>query len=334
MTPIKPIAVLGAGSWGTALALLLARNNQTVYLWSYDAQEIARLQQERCNTRYLPGFPFPPNLHIEADLPTLCSTCDDILIAVPSHAFRDTLNSIQPYIHTKTSIAWATKGLDPLSNKLLHEVTQEILGIEIPLAIISGPSFAKEVAAHLPTALTVATTQAAFAKHLTQRLTNARFRVYTSEDLIGVQLGGAVKNVLAIASGISDGLGFGANARSALITRGLAEMMRLGQAMKGKMETFTGLSGVGDLILTCTDNQSRNRRFGLALGQGNTIEAAKASIGQVIEGIETATQIHTLAKKIAVDMPITQSVYDILHGTLTPEKGVNQLFERASKSEY
>ena len=261
------VAVIGAGSWGTALAVLLARNGHPVSLWGHDAGHIAALSKGRCNQRYLPGIYFPDKLAVTSDLEAVVKDCSILLIAVPSHAFRDLLPKLQPHLSGSPQIAWATKGLECHSGKMLHEVVEEILGPDTPAAVLSGPTFAGEVAADQPTAITVGSKNQEFAEDVAGLLRNPHFRAYTTDDVIGVQLGGATKNVLAIAAGMADGLGFAANARAALITRGLAEMMRLGLALGGKPETLMGLAGVGDLILTCTDNQSRNRRFGRGAGK-------------------------------------------------------------------
>ncbi len=327
------VSVLGAGSWGTALALLLARNGHPVRLWGHDPQHIAALRQDRRNRRYLPQAPFPDHLAITADLEVAATDCDIFLIAVPSHAFRDLLPKLQSHLGTPPKIAWATKGLECHSGKMLHEVVAEILGSGTPAAVLSGPTFAGEVASDQPTAITVASSNREFAGEMAGLLRNRHFRAYTTEDVIGVQLGGATKNVLAIAAGMADGLGFGANARAALITRGLAEMMRLGLALGGKPETLMGLAGVGDLILTCTDNQSRNRRFGLGLGKGLAKEDVTAQIGQEIEGVVTAGIIHRMAKAQGVDMPITEQVYLILNAGLPPAEAVRNLLLREPKTE-
>ena len=264
---LAPIAVLGAGSWGTALAVLMARNGRRVHLWGPDAARLATLQHERENRQYLPGIRFPERLHTRDDLADVCRQSVDFLVAVPSHAFRATLAALAPQRRDGTVLAWATKGLEPHSGKLLSEVANETLGASVATAVISGPSFAREVAIGLPTALTAAARREEVAETVANWLRSDRLRVYTSNDVAGVQLGGAIKNVVAIAAGISDGLGFGANARAALITRGLAELTRLGVALGGRVETFMGLTGAGDLILTCTDNTSRNRRLGIGLGE-------------------------------------------------------------------
>jgi glycerol-3-phosphate dehydrogenase (NAD(P)+) len=243
------------------------------------------------------------------------------------------LESIAPYISSEQRIAWATKGFESGSGKLLHEVAQDVFGEQKSLAVISGPTFAKEVAKGLPTAVTVASNDTEFANFLADRLHTETFRVYTSDDIVGVEVGGAVKNVLAIAAGIADGLNFGANARTALITRGLAEIMRLGDALGGQRETFMGLAGLGDLVLTCTDNQSRNRRLGLGLGQGQSLEDALAAIDQVVEGVQTAREVNELAISRGVDMPITHEVYRILYEGEKPRDAVHALLSREQKAE-
>lgn len=326
-----PIAVLGAGSWGTALAIHLARNGQTVHLWGRNEMQMETMIATRCNQHYLPGIKFPENLHLERNLSTALSDATDILVAVPSHAFRTTLQAVQTCFTPKRLI-WATKGIAPETHQLLHDVVREILG-DIPIAVISGPTFAKEVAKGLPTAVTIASNSQSFAKDLINRFHSKTFRVYTSIDIQGVEICGAMKNVLAIAVGIADGMGFGANACSALITRGLAEMARLGMTLGGKQETFMGLAGLGDLVLTCTDNQSRNRRFGLALGQGKTISTATQEIGQVIEGVQAAAEIHYLATQQQVETPICEQVFQVLQGKLPPQAAVNNLLTREPKAE-
>lgn len=327
------VSVLGAGSWGTALAILLARNGHRVSLWGHHPDHIASLRAERRNRRYLPDAPFPDDLIPMDDLALAVRDAEVQLIVVPSHAFAGLLRAIQPHLPALPKIAWATKGLELESGRLLHEVAESVLGSGVPLAMLSGPTFAGEVAANQPTAITVASRQADFAGWLANLLHNNRFRAYTSEDIVGVQLGGAVKNVLAIAAGVADGLGFGSNARAALITRGLTEMMRLGLTLGGRRETLMGLAGVGDLILTSTDDQSRNRRFGLGLGRGETREAVTARIGQEIEGIPTAKIVHQLAQRHGIDMPITEQTYRILYEGLPPLEAVNNLLLREPKSE-
>lgn len=325
--------MLGVGSWGTALALLLARNGHAVRLWGHDPGEVAPLRRERENRRYLPGIPFPNSLSVGADLTEALAGVELALAAVPSQAYGETLIRLRSCLPATAGFAWATKGLEHGSGRFLHEVTAEVLGEAWPAAVISGPSFAREVALGLPTAVTVAAPDADHARRVATLLHGSNLRAYTSTDVIGVELGGAIKNVLAIAAGIADGLGFGANARAALITRGLAEMVRLGLAVGGRRETFMGLAGIGDLVLTCTDDQSRNRRFGLAIGRGETAEAACAAIGQVVEGAATAREAARLARRYQVEMPITEQVDLVLRRGRDPRRAVEILLARDLKPE-
>lgn len=326
---MKKIAVLGAGSWGTALAICLAKNQQqNVRLWGHDASEIADMQKEKANTRYLPGIPLPPSIELFNNLAEAIDQINDVLIVVPSHAFREVLSLLKPYLLPTARIAWATKGLDPSTGKLLSEVATEILGAQIPTAVLSGPSFAKEVALGLPTAVSLASHDKEFARDLTEALHSNNFRVYENKDMVGLQLCGTVKNVLAIATGISDGLNLGANARCALITRGLAEMSRLCEAKGGSSKVVLSLAGVGDLVLTCTDNQSRNRRLGLALAEGKETAAAIASIGQVVEGYDNAKQLYAMAKDLKVKMPISEQVYKILYEGVSISAAIHELMNR------
>lgn len=330
---MTPIAVLGAGSWGTALALVLARNGREVRLWGHDPSQIARLVRDGENRRYLPGALFPACLRPEPSLDQAVADAGDVLAVVPSHGFRNLVTSLRDRLGTEQRLAWATKGLDAESGSLLHEVAAQTVGSR-PLAVLSGPSFAREVADGLPTAVTVASADQQFADDLASAFHSASFRVYTSVDVIGVELGGAVKNVLAVATGVSDGLGFGANARAGLITRGLAEMMRLGTAMEADPRTLMGLSGVGDLILTCTDDQSRNRRLGLALGRGQSLEEAVKAIGQTVEAVRTAREIGKLSQRIGVEMPICDVVLQLVEGEITPKRAVDKLMRREKKAEF
>ncbi len=327
---IKSIAVLGAGSWGTALAILLARNGIEVNLWGHD-EEILALQQQRENSHFLPGIPFPDKLQPQPSLQKVLDSSDEILIVVPSHAFRAVLNQIAA-IRTPKSICWATKGFDPQSRRPLSLVAHDIFP-HAELAVLSGPTFAIEVAQGLPTAITVAASSDLYAKRLATALQSDTFRAYTSNDLIGVQVGGAIKNIMAIAAGMSDGLGFGANARAALITRGLAEITRFGKVLGAQTNTFMGLTGLGDLTLTCTDDKSRNRRMGLALAKGLKVEQAQQEIGQVVEGVHAAKETWMMAQELGVDMPITHQVYRILYEDLDPKQAVKELLHRRQKAE-
>jgi glycerol-3-phosphate dehydrogenase (NAD(P)+) len=330
----KPvIAVLGAGSWGTALAVLIARNGYHTLLWGHDPARMAQLEHARENTRYLPGVRFPYNLLIREDLLATAQEATNILLVVPSHAFRATLVAIGNHLAPAAVVAWATKGLEPATGRLLSQVATDVLGATRAIGVISGPTFAREVAQGLPTAVTVAAQDLATAEAIARWVHSDRVRVYTSTDMIGVELGGAIKNVLAIATGISDGLGLGANARAALITRGLAEMRRLIEALGGQPETVMGLAGIGDLVLTCTDNQSRNRQVGLALGRGRSLQVALAEIGQVAEGVNAAREVYQLATHHNVDMPITEQVYRVLFEGVTPQVAVAALLRREPRQE-
>lgn len=327
------ISVLGAGSWGTALAMLAARNGCQTLLWGHNQEHIRRLRYDRENQRYLPRFAFPDNLAVTAELGDAAAFSSLLLISVPSHAFKETLLALKPLVNSQVKIAWATKGFDPAEGLLLNQIVEQVFSAQIPTAVLSGPTFAKEVAANLPTAMTIASADLGFASQLASVFSSSRFRSYTSTDIIGVQVGGAIKNVLAIAAGIADGLGFGANTRAALITRGLTEIIRLGTQLGGKQETFMGLAGLGDLILTCTDNQSRNRRLGLALGQGKNRQQATQEIGQEIEGVLAARETYLLAQKYNIEMPITEQTYKVLYENLDPRVAVQNLLTREQKSE-
>ncbi|MEE4184950.1 MAG: NAD(P)H-dependent glycerol-3-phosphate dehydrogenase [Gammaproteobacteria bacterium] len=331
--PGTEIGVIGAGSWGTALTIQLARAGQHPTLWGREPEVIQALTEQRCNSVFLPDVPLPETVQIEADLHALVAGHRDLLVCVPSHVFRAVLESIRADLRADARVAWATKGFELSTGCLPHQVAQESLGSEVPLAVVSGPTFAREVGLGLPTAMTVAATDEMFADELAWRFADANFRAYTSNDMIGVEVGGAVKNVLAIATGMSDGLGFGANTRVALITRGLAEMTRLGVALGASADTFAGLSGMGDLVLTCTDNQSRNRRMGLALAAGKDIDTVAAEIGQVVEGVKAAAAVRTVAQKLAVDMPICEQVYRILYAGVAPSEAVGALMQREVKAE-
>lgn len=308
------IAVLGAGSYGTALAICLARNGNTISLWGRNAEDMAQMAQQRLNQKYLPDIRLPDTLQVTADLAEAVASSRDILLVVPSHAFAETLRQIKPLLKPDARLAWATKGLEPETGRLLQDVARDILGDDVSLAVFSGPTFAKEMAVGMPTAISLSSSDGEFISRLSDLLHCAKsFRVYTNPDFIGVQLGGAVKNVIAIGAGMADGIGFGANARTALITRGLTEMCRLGCAMGAKKDTFMGMAGLGDLVLTCTDNQSRNRRFGLLLGQGKAVDEAMSSIGQVVEGYRNAKEVYNLAQRVGVEMPITEQIYQVLY---------------------
>lgn len=328
------VSVLGAGSYGTALAFCLARNNVPTLLWGRDEKHIAALASSRENSRYLPGATFPDALKVNSSLEAVVAASQDILVVVPSHGFAAMLKSLKPLLQPSHRIIWATKGLEPKTGRLLRDVAEDILGSQYPLAVLSGPTFAKEMVAGLPTAISLSSTDNTFADEFAAKLHCAKsFRVYKNADFTGVQLGGAVKNVIAIGAGLADGLGFGANARTALITRGLAELTRLGVKLGAQQETFMGMAGLGDLVLTCTDNQSRNRRFGLALGQGKSVESAIEDIGQVVEGYRNTEEVHILSQKMGVEMPICEQIYAVLYHGKSPKEAALSLLGRDLKNE-
>jgi len=326
----QSVLVLGAGSWGTALALALARKQNTVYLWDINSDLINDLKTEKTNARYIPGIPFPENLIPVESIDQVSAGTKMFVNTVPCHGLRSSLQLLKSFSDVHVCIA--CKGFEPGTQKFNHQVVEEELP-ESSVAILSGPSFAKEVGAGLPTAVTIAAKDLAVAQVFADLFHSDVFRIYTHNDVIGAQVGGAVKNVMAIAAGIADGLGFGANTRSALVTRGLAEIMRLGLAMGAKQETFMGLAGLGDLVLTCTDNQSRNRSLGLLLAEGLSIQEASDKIGQAIEGLKTAVEVGELAKKYEIEMPITEQVNNVLQSKCSPREAVQNLLAREPKAE-
>jgi glycerol-3-phosphate dehydrogenase (NAD(P)+) len=327
------VAVLGAGSWGTALAIHFARNRRPVRLWGRDRALLAAMAHKRRNERYLPSAPLPDSLAIEPDLAAALVGARDVLVVVPSQALRAVLTELAPHLGSGMHVAWATKGFEQGSGKLPHEVAREVLGPERRVAVLSGPTFAREVGAGLPTAMTVASPDAEYAAALARELSSANFRAYTSTDIMGVEIGGAVKNPLAVGAGLSDGLGFGANTRVALITRGLREMTRFGVALGAQADTFMGLAGLGDLVLTCTDDQSRNRRFGLLLAAGRSAQEALTEIGQAVEGYAAARAIHSVAARAGVEMPLCEMVYRVLYDGLPAKDAVRALMARPIRSE-
>lgn len=326
---MRPIVVLGAGSWGTALAIQFARGGERTVLWGRAEDHPEELARARENAHYLPGAKFPPALVIEPDLARALAQGDDVVLVVPSSVLRTVLQQIKPQLTPKARVAWASKGFELSTGKLPHQVAREVLGPGVPIAVLSGPTFAKEVGQGLPTAIAVASSDEEFARSLAERISSGGFRAYTQTDIVGVEIGGAVKNVLAIATGCSDGLGYGSNSRVFLITRGLAELMRLGVALGAKRETLMGLAGLGDLVLTCTDDQSRNRRFGRALAAGKPVAQAIAEIGQVVEGYHAAKAVHEVAQKHGVDMPICRHVYEVLHQGVPIDQVVSGMLARA-----
>lgn len=325
-TAAKPaVAVLGAGSWGTALAALIARHGHPTVLWGRDAATIAAIDGRHENPRYLPGIPLPESLRATPDLAAAMAGCDLVLVVVPSHAFAETLRALAPLRPAHAGVAWATKGFEPGSGRFLHEVADELLPPGVPLAVVTGPSFAKEVAAGLPTALTVHSDTPDFAQQVADALHGPAFRAYTGEDMLGAELG-VQAQTHAVGDAGSD--------RAGLITRGLNEMLRLNLAIGGKAETLMGLAGLGDLVLTCTGDLSRNRRLGLALGRGQSIEDAVREIGQVVESIQTAEEVMRQAGRHGIELPISSTVRDVLKGEITPGEGLKRLMARDQKPEY
>lgn len=328
----ESIAVLGAGSWGTALALQLARKDLDIRLWGHDPAHVQRLAELRENSEYLPGFELPVNITPQASLQAAIVDCRFVLIAIPSRGFRALLQELKPALDDDMALFWASKGFEIDSGLLLHEVIEQ----ELPsfrYGVISGPTFASEVAIGLPAAIACAGNDEATTEVFAECLRGLHFRAYTSTDIVGVELGGALKNVLAIAVGVADGLGFGANTRAALMTRGLAEIMRLSTHLGARQETMMGLAGLGDLILTCTDNQSRNRRFGIAIGKGKTVAQAEIEVGQTVEGLRAAKAIHDKALQLQLELPIINEVYRLLYEGKNPQDAVRDLERRPQGQE-
>jgi len=328
------VAVLGAGSWGTALAIQLARVGQRVRLWVRDPEQRVAIRDQRENRRYLPGIELDSAIEPFGSPEDALHDADRVLVAVPSSGFAEIVDRIAAQLTPEQGLAWATKGFEPGTGRLLSEPARERLSARVPLAAVTGPSFAGEVARGLPTAVSVGASTPEFGRAWAAMLHGSSFRAYYTADLIGAQLGGAVKNVLAIACGIADGLDLGANTRAALITRGLAELMRLGEALGAEARTLMGLAGLGDLVLTCTGDASRNRRYGLALGRGQDSDAAIAALGQVVEGYGAAREVMRCAERAAVEMPICEQVHGILYRGWNAAKGVRVLMERQPKAEY
>ncbi len=327
------VAVLGAGSWGTALAALLSGNGVATRLWGRDAGALAQIAASHRNQRYLPDLELPEELACEPDLAAAVRDVDVVLVVVPSHAFGAMLEEVAPLLAADTGLSWATKGFEPGTGRFLHELVNERLP-HAPAAVVTGPSFAREVAAGMPTAVTVHSAENGFAHRVAALLHSHTFRAYTGNDMLGAELGGAMKNVLAVATGVADGMGLGLNARAGLITRGMNEMLRLGAALGARPQTLMGLAGLGDLVLTCTGSLSRNYRFGLALGEGVPLAQALADIGQVVEGAVTAEEVMRLAGRHDLDLPISQHVQAVLRGDMTPVDALHSLLARERKPEY
>ena len=333
-SPPANVTVLGAGSWGTALAMVLARHGVPTVLWGRDAEAITAMRKTRRNQRYLPDDPLPDALRLCERLEDALRDADHWLIVTPSHAFADVLREALDCTAAPKGVAWATKGFEPGSGRFLHEVAAAELPASTPTAIITGPSFAREVAQGLPTAVTVHSDSMAYAETIAHLLHGPAFRAYTGTDMIGAELGGAMKNVLAVATGVADGMQLGLNARAGMITRGLNEILRLCVALGGRPETIMGLAGVGDLVLTCTGDLSRNRRLGLALGRGQKLSEAVSQIGQVVESVQTVNEVMRLANRHGIELPITAQVQRVLNEECTPAEGLQALLAREQKPEY
>jgi glycerol-3-phosphate dehydrogenase (NAD(P)+) len=327
------ITILGAGAWGSALAINLSARHQ-VTLWACDAAQIETMRATGYNQRYLPEVTLPQNLNLTADLHAALAAAELILIAVPIAALRVTLQQIAAAVSTPIPVIWACKGFEAGTTQLPHQVAAEILPENFPRGVLSGPSFALEVARGLPTALILASADGKFARQMAQSLHHSSLRIYSSTDVTGVEMGGAVKNVLAIAAGIAEGMGYGQNARAGLITRGLAEMTRLGLRMGVRAETLSGLSGAGDLILTCTGDMSRNRQVGILLAQQQALPDILSHLGHVAEGVYTVREVHHLAQRLGVDMPICAAVYSVLYEQVPAASAVEALLNRAPNSEF
>lgn len=338
MTPPEKIAVIGAGSWGTALAILLGNKGFAVDLWAHRPDHVAALLRDRKNTTYLPGFPFPDKVYPTADLAQTVSGKPVVVMVVPSHVYREVFTHLAPHLAPDAAIISATKGIENETLRTMNQVMAEVLAKENSgfcgqLGVLAGPSFAREVAAGIPTAVTVAAPTIEEARFFQDIFHTERFRVYAGIDVIGMELGGALKNIVAIAAGICDGLGYGTNTRAALITRGLAEITRLGVAMGAKPLTFSGLAGMGDLVLTCTGDLSRNRQVGLKLGQGKTLKQILAEMKMVAEGVKTTRSAMALARKIGVEMPILEQVYAMIYEDKPCAEAVQALLGRNQKEE-
>jgi glycerol-3-phosphate dehydrogenase (NAD(P)+) len=326
------LAILGSGAWGTALAVSFAPRHQ-VTLWSREAGEIEAMVRDRQNQRFLPGIPLPAELRLSASLSETLADAELAIVAVPVAGLRTTLQQLAG-LSRPIPVLWVCKGFESGTSLFPHQVAEQVLPAGIPRGVLSGPSFAQEVARNQPTAMTLASSDGDFAQRTAKALHHARLRIYSSTDVVGVEIGGAVKNVLAIAAGICDGMQMGLNARAALLTRGLAEMTRLGLKMGGKAETLGGLTGVGDLILTCTGDLSRNRQVGMLLAQGKSLSTILTELGHVAEGVYTAKEVRNIAQQHSVDMPICDAVYRVLYEDLPATKAVEALLSRQPGSEF
>jgi len=326
-------AVIGAGAWGTALAVHLAKAGCAARIWDIDRAHLHQLADDRENRRYLPGVPLPGAVKPAEELEAATDKAECVLVVTPSSALRETFRRLKPLLTAGTRICCASKGLEVETGLLAHQVAEQELGLDYPLAAVSGPTFATEVAAGRPAAITVAARQRGQALWLARKLNAGALRAYVSDDLVGAEVGGATKNVIAIAAGASDGLGYGANARAALICRGLAEIVRLGASLGAEADSFMGLAGLGDLVLTCSDDQSRNRRLGLAVARGTPVDEALKELGQVAEGFHAAEAIHKLSRRLNLDLPISEQVYRVLYRGQDPGRVLEALLSRPLKAE-
>jgi glycerol-3-phosphate dehydrogenase (NAD(P)+) len=329
---MERIAVIGAGSWGTALAIILAEKGHDISLWVYEEGLVEDINRKRVNTRYHPGIILPENIIASSDIKEVVSNAEYVINAVPTQYTRDVISRLSRFISHNAFIISASKGIEKGTLKTVTEVIKELTGVDA--SALSGPSFASEVIQKRPTAVTIATRDEVIGERLQRLFNTDYFRVYTNTDVLGVELGGALKNVMAIASGISDGLGLGSNARAALITRGLAEMTRLGVAMGARENTFWGLSGLGDLVLTCTDKLSRNHTVGYRLGTGERLKDILSGMIMVAEGIATAQAAHELSRRYNVEMPIVEQVYKVIYEGRDPMSAVRELMTRSLKAEF
>jgi glycerol-3-phosphate dehydrogenase (NAD(P)+) len=330
---LKNLAIIGGGSWGTALAIVLAPRFSSLRLWVYEADLAARMRDSRENDAYLPGFQLPSTIRCSSDLAEALDGADCVLSVVPSHLVRRVYEQIAPLAGTAKLFVSATKGLENQSLLRMSEIIEGTVGKSAGVVVLSGPSFAKEVARLEPTAIVAASTDPAAAAKVQAAFSGPCFRVYTSSDPIGVEIGGSIKNVVAIGAGVLHGLGLGHNAMAALITRGLAEMTRLAVAMGGKQQTLAGLAGLGDLVLTCNGDLSRNRMVGIELAHGRKLEEITGSMKMVAEGVKTTNAAVDLAKRYSVEMPIAEQMYQVLHGGASPKEAIQRLMERSLKGE-
>ncbi len=328
----RTVAVMGAGSWGTAIAIVLQTNGHQVRLWMRNEEQAKMMKKTQVNNKYLPGIHLSPGIKIESNAAIALKDADTVILAVPTQQIRDLIKKIRLMMPSDALIINVAKGIEKRSHLTISQVVLDVLG-ECPYVVVSGPSHAEEVARFMPTTLVAASDHKVYAEQAQDLFMNQYVRVYTNPDVIGVELAGALKNVIAFGAGIADGIGYGDNARAALITRGITEIARLGQAMGASINTFAGLTGIGDLIVTCTSMHSRNRRAGILVGQGMSMEEALNEVGMIVEGVYTAVAAYELAKKYKVDMPITSAIYHVLYENHNVAEAVQKLMTRHRKHE-